>query len=114
MLTGDKEEIAVNIAGKSMQDLYFVNSPPLSLSLSFSISHRHAYTVKDSLRLSSSDSTSISPTLNLCTTALFNILPAVACNLLLPVAYMDHIVVNKNTCPTGESMLSLLSRESEV
>ena len=38
----------------------------------------------------------------------------VACNLLLPVAYMDHIVVNRNTCPTGEAMLTLLNRESEV
>lgn len=41
-------------------------------------------------------------------------IPSVACNLLLPVQYMDHIVVNAHTCPTSQATLELLNRESEV
>jgi hypothetical protein len=39
---------------------------------------------------------------------------AVACNLLLPPQYMDHIIVNKQTAEDAEGMMYLFEEEMRV
>ena len=36
---------------------------------------------------------------------------AVACNLVLPAAYMDHIIINEKTAPTITEMIVILAKE---
>jgi len=36
---------------------------------------------------------------------------AVACNLVSPVQYMDHIIINKNVAETGEKMMEIFNNE---
>eukprot|EP00605_Chrysophyceae_sp_TOSAG23-4_P001025 GSChrysophyteH1.ASY1.ANO1.1126.1 assembled CDS len=37
---------------------------------------------------------------------------AVACNLVLPEQYMEHIIINNKTAPTREAMIELFDRET--
>lgn len=39
---------------------------------------------------------------------------AVACNLVLPVKYMEQVVINKTTAPTKQAMLSILNEQIVV
>lgn len=37
---------------------------------------------------------------------------AVACKLVKPVEYMDHVIINKQICPTKEEIKAIITAEN--